>query len=324
MIIMQWVVHDLDIFNTPLLNEIQIFAKSLSLDAILNWAPIGPNMLKNIEDQAKRNSSSVPNHFDHIPLYTLAESLTPSRIALVYEPQQVAAQLTLIDMEIYKLINPKEIFEKKWSKPCLHILSRNVLDMIKRVNLVSDWVATEILLQQKLAARVTMMKQMLQIAQHLLKFGSFNSFMGIMMAFEVSCISRLKLTFLELNKSKKNGLLLKTFQDICTPLRSFKNLRDQMAARGETTLTIPYIGLFLNDYTVIDEKSPDFVNKNLVNLHKWQQLLNSVHNLLKNQKFLANTPLVCSEPLYTLLHSLPSLSEAELFMLSEIREPKSM
>lgn len=145
--------------------------------------------------------------------------------------------------------------------------------------------------------------------------------MGIIMTFNTPPVLRLKSTFTELSKSKKSWTILKTLQEISIPFKGFRNVRNLMESTA-SIICVPYVGIYLNDYTLIDEKSPDFIDQDKVNFSKWQQLLNCMHNLLGTQKFLSNSSLVKTEPLYTLVYSLSCLSENDLFILSEKRESK--
>eukprot|EP01124_Arcella_intermedia_P013533 TRINITY_DN19936_c0_g1_i7.p1 TRINITY_DN19936_c0_g1~~TRINITY_DN19936_c0_g1_i7.p1 ORF type:complete len:796 (+),score=153.58 TRINITY_DN19936_c0_g1_i7:51-2438(+) len=322
LLILQWLSTQIDTLNVPLLNEIVKFAHFLENDTTLEWPQIGPKLIDTLEKQWDKRNSPIQVSDDiksTLKIYNLKLSQNDdvhTRLVVVYDPELIAKQLTLIDMEIYKHILPGEIFGKKWSNPEMQLFSGNVISLIKRVNMVSYWVATEILMQPKLLDRILIMKKMLEVASHLLNLGSFNSFMGVIMAFNTSCISRLKATFLRFSKSKKSANLLKVYQEICSPLRNFKALREQMNINREY-ISVPYMGICLNDYTLIDEKSPDFVGKKMVNLPKWKLLFNCVSSFLNNQKFVANTPFSHSEPLYTLLHTLPTLSEIQLFTLSK-------
>lgn len=117
----------------------------------MNWAAIGKKLLKNLtEIKRKRCQIAVPEtgRHHHIPLYSLEEGGTPQPLVLMFTPEEIATQLTLIDMEIYKRINPKEILNKKWNDSINNLVCRNLLDLIDRVNLVSYWAATEIIMPQ--------------------------------------------------------------------------------------------------------------------------------------------------------------------------------
>lgn len=75
-----------------------------------------------------------------------------------YDPLEVARQLTLIEQDLYRRIENKECLNQAWNKPDKEEKSPHIVAMIKRFNLVSVWVATEIVKTEKLADRVTVLK----------------------------------------------------------------------------------------------------------------------------------------------------------------------
>lgn len=67
--------------------------------------------------------------------------------------------------------------------------------MIKRFNLVSSWVATEIVKTEKMADRVVKVKKFLNIARRCHEIGNFNGIMEVLAGLQNSAIYRLKKTF---------------------------------------------------------------------------------------------------------------------------------
>lgn len=61
---------------------------------------------------------------------------------------EVAQQLTLIDAALYKRIKRDDFLHQAWSRPRLQPLARNLVSVIRRLNSMSLWVATVILLHQ--------------------------------------------------------------------------------------------------------------------------------------------------------------------------------
>lgn len=84
----------------------------------------------------------------------------PYESILIFDAKDIAEQLTLIEFEIYRRIQPRyrlycyrhlmlfsELLTQTWNNPKKNCLGLNVVDLIQRANLVSFWVATCILLQ---------------------------------------------------------------------------------------------------------------------------------------------------------------------------------
>jgi hypothetical protein len=82
-----------------------------------------------------------------------------------------------------------------WSKPNKEELAPHIVLMIKRFNLVSSWVATEILKSDKLADRVLKVKRFLNIAKHCRDIENFNGVMEILAGLQNASIHRLKKTW---------------------------------------------------------------------------------------------------------------------------------
>jgi len=238
---------------------------------------------------------------------------------LLYDRQTVAEQLTLIEFELYSNIKRTELTDLKWSKDKLSLLSRNVVGFIQRVNHISHFCATAILLQKKLRDRTNMLSRFIGVAKALYDLKNFNGLMGILVGLSLSPVSRMRHTW-----SKVGSRHLETFKQLemhQDPASSFKFLREQIKAAGATA--IPYIGTYLSDLTFMDEGNPDFVtldNNKLINFPKHYLIMRTIKQLLQYQA--SRFDLQPKEPLYSFLYAVASLNEKELYELSLEREPR--
>jgi son of sevenless-like protein len=82
-----------------------------------------------------------------------------------FDPVEVARQLTLIESGLYRAIMPFECLGQAWSKKNRLEAAPAIVAMIKRFNLVSTWVCTEVVKCEKLDKRVKMLKNFIKIAQ---------------------------------------------------------------------------------------------------------------------------------------------------------------
>jgi len=193
------------------------------------------------------------------------------------------------------------------------------MSLIQRVNHVSHFCATAILLQNRIRERTNVLIRLIGVAKALYDMKNFNGLMGILVGLSLSPVSRLRHTW-----SKVPSKHLETFKQLENhqdPASSFKFLRDQMKTAG--TVAIPYVGTYLSDLTFMDEGNPDFINMDnnkLINFPKHHLIFRTIKQLQQYQS--SKFDLSTKEPLYTFLFTMPSLHEKELYELSLEREPR--
>eukprot|EP01124_Arcella_intermedia_P014717 TRINITY_DN21287_c0_g1_i2.p1 TRINITY_DN21287_c0_g1~~TRINITY_DN21287_c0_g1_i2.p1 ORF type:complete len:1183 (+),score=287.60 TRINITY_DN21287_c0_g1_i2:29-3577(+) len=164
--------------------------------------------------------------------------LDPSEIILLYEPELIAHQLSLIEFEIYVKIRPMELINQAWNSKKLQTQARNVVDLIKRVNAVSFWVSTSIVLQNKVNKRARLLSTFINIAKQLQTLRNYNTLMGIVAGLNTSTISRLKNTWALLRTKD-----LETYNELNTlmnPAKSFVKLRSTMSECSSLSV-LPYM-----------------------------------------------------------------------------------
>jgi len=244
-----------------------------------------------------------------------------SRLLFVEEKQVIAEQMTLIDLEIYGKIADIELTDLKWNenKEKFHIMSRNVLNFIRRSNYVAFFVATNILIQKKLKDRVKLLTQFVNVAKCLADMHNYNSLMGILVGLGQASIDRLRMTWSRINA--KHIETYRLLQQYFNPGSAFKFLREKLKASGGNAL--PYLGCVLGDLTFMDEGNPNFItedNVRLINFPKLHLINRSITEIHQYQKSRYSYSL--KEPIYTILHQLPVLQDRELYNLSLEREPR--
>jgi hypothetical protein len=78
---------------------------------------------------------------------------------------ELARQLTLWEYEAYCVIKPRECLNQGWNKLTKQEDSPNIVNMIRRSNSVTLWVATEIIKEEKLQKRAMILKKFIKIAE---------------------------------------------------------------------------------------------------------------------------------------------------------------
>ena len=79
---------------------------------------------------------------------------------------EVARQMTLIEHDLYRSIQPWEFFKCGWSKADKEKTSPNILAMVQRFNQVSSWVAHEVLRGADPKQRAKRIGHFLDLAKH--------------------------------------------------------------------------------------------------------------------------------------------------------------
>lgn len=82
-----------------------------------------------------------------------------------WDPVEVARQIARIEHALFSAIRETEFLNQNWSKEDRDVLAPNIVALIKRFNLVSTWVATTIVKEEKMKNRVNLVKNFIKIAQ---------------------------------------------------------------------------------------------------------------------------------------------------------------
>lgn len=221
------------------------FAKRLRrfLDDALKAAPDEADAIKAVIEDLKMQDSDVEetDAVDEIPkeITAFEADVNPFSFILCFDSMLIAKQLTRIEYEIYRRIDPIELKGQAWNKPKRQCVSRNILSLIQRANRLSFWIATCILLQPKLKDRGRVVVKIINIAQQLKEMNNFNTLMGFVAGLNMSCVSRLKNTFNQV--SKRSMEQYRALQELLDPKSSFKSLRDAIKNGGTTVRHITHL-----------------------------------------------------------------------------------
>lgn len=241
-------------------------------------SPVG-NSLANIVARNIERANTPPKQamFTNPPPKPIIPTKTNPGL-LDLHPQELARQLTLNEIAIFRKIRPNECLGLAWSKKDGDVKAPNVKNMIERFNLVSGWVASEIVKPGEQKARVEAITHFIQVANECKKLNNFNACMEILSGLEDASVHRLKNHFSEL--SKKTTSILNKLKDIMNSDQSFKNFRAHL--KKCTSPSIPYLGMYLTDLTFIEENG-DLVG-DLHNIFKRRMVAQVIINIQQYQQ----------------------------------------
>jgi len=252
------------------------------------------------------------------PDKSLNKVIAPSQVLKYFETEDIARQLTIIDSNTFSLIKPAELLNQAWNKPELKHRAGNVLYMIERFNQVSSWASSCILMQDNIADRVTNYQKLINVAEHLRVLNNFNSMLAIVSGLNNSAVYRLNYTRAELSEKA-----LKTFDDIMQLMKtenSYRNYRE--ALHNANPPIIPYLGVYLTDFTFIEVGNKDFLGE-LINFRKREQVAEIIFEIQLYQQGNNLHTLKPHPKLVSLLNQLSVMDDTKLYELSMLREPRN-
>jgi len=261
-------------------------------------------------------SSSLPGHTGHSP--TLLDPLA-------VPPEDLASQLTLLDLPVFRNILPEELQSCAWNKKNKREVAPNIVDFTRRFNHVSFWTVQEILRHEDLKSRVDTMAHFIKVAKKLHELNNLHSEFAILCALQSAAVYRLSKTWNGLTKHTKQ-----TFEkllDLFSDRDNYTRLRDHMNSTAlKHNPCIPYLGLYLTDLTMIDIAHPS--TGGLESDHRRLKMNNVLRLVSELQQadysHLVNIPAIqsyLSDIRY--IDELQKFLEDDQFKLSERLEPNS-
>lgn len=192
---------------------------------------------------------------------------------LEHDEAAIAAQLYLIDWEIFSQIKPEELVDKRFAKSKRNLgLSPHVVELVTRSNYLSAFVGETVLGNKNVSVktRKNIIRSWIRIANHCYELGNLNSLVTIVSTLRSSSIVRLRKVW-DLISPKKMAIIDKLSR-LVAPDRNFAEYRAELRKRERQGNCIPYLGLYLGDLTFIDEGNPKtraYNGKSIINFDRY-------------------------------------------------------
>ncbi|KAG8555442.1 hypothetical protein GDO81_017703 [Engystomops pustulosus] len=210
-----------------------------------NTAPLTTNASEkssSSESLSDKDSAALKKSFDAVVFDVL-----------MVTPEEYAGQITLMDMPVFKAIQPEELSSCGWNKKEKYSSAPNAVAFTRRFNQVSFWVVREILHAQTLKIRAEVLSHYIKTAKKLYELNNLHALMAVVSGLQSAPIFRLTKTWALL--SRKDKTTFEKLEYVVSKEDNYKRLRDYINSL-KMTPCIPYLGIYLSDLTYIDSAYP--------------------------------------------------------------------
>eukprot|EP00013_Stygamoeba_regulata_P005697 CAMPEP_0177640058 /NCGR_PEP_ID=MMETSP0447-20121125/6346_1 /TAXON_ID=0 /ORGANISM="Stygamoeba regulata, Strain BSH-02190019" /LENGTH=729 /DNA_ID=CAMNT_0019142115 /DNA_START=140 /DNA_END=2329 /DNA_ORIENTATION=+ len=195
---------------------------------------------------------------------SLQKNINPHEYLLTLTPRQLAEQLSLFEMDIYRQIQPIELLNLAWSKDKLKHRAPNVTQMVNNFNLLSGWVATVILDSPGLKNRGRIYEKMINLGKALRACNNFNTLLAVIAGVNSAAVRRLKWT-----KERQSKAQIAAYEELQATMSSDQNYSAQREViKTSDPPLLPYLGVYLTDLTFIEDGNNDMTKTGLINFNK--------------------------------------------------------
>ncbi|XP_042199142.1 rap guanine nucleotide exchange factor-like 1 [Callorhinchus milii] len=187
---------------------------------------------------------------------------------------ELANQITAFDWELFNCVHELELVHYVFRNETIRRRTANLELVLQRCSEVQHWVATKILMCERLGKRAQVLKTFISIAALCREKQNLFSFFAIVMGLCNAAVSRLSLTWEKLPAKCKK--VFQKFESLTDPSRNHKSYRDAISRMNPPL--IPFIPLLLKDMTFIHEGNKTFLNQ-LVNFEKMHMVAETVRSM---------------------------------------------
>ncbi|XP_017373064.1 ral guanine nucleotide dissociation stimulator isoform X4 [Cebus imitator] len=267
---------------------------------------------------------------------------------LVFPPDLVAEQFTLMDAELFKKVVPYHCLGSIWSqrdKKGKEHLAPTIRATVTQFNSVANCVITTCLGDRSTKApdRARVVEHWIEVARECRVLKNFSSLYAILSALQSNSIHRLKKTWEEV--SRDSFRIFQKLSEIFSDENNYSLSRELLIKEGtskfatlemnpkraqkrpkETGIiqgTVPYLGTFLTDLVMLDTAMKDYLYGRLINFEKRRKEFEVIAQIKLLQSACNNYSIAPDEQFGAWFQAVERLSEAESYNLSCELEPPS-
>nr|XP_045001971.1 ral guanine nucleotide dissociation stimulator isoform X1 [Jaculus jaculus] len=267
---------------------------------------------------------------------------------LLFPPDLVAEQFTLMDAELFKKVVPYHCLGSIWSqrdKKGKEHLAPTIRATVAQFNNVANCVITTCLGDRSMKApdRARVVEHWVEVARECRVLKNFSSLYAILSALQSNAIHRLKNTWEEV--SRDSFRIFQKLSEIFSDENNYSLSRELLIKEGTSKFatlemnpkraqrrpkemgviqgTVPYLGTFLTDLVMLDTAMKDYLYGRLINFEKRRKEFEVIAQIKLLQSACNNYSIAPEERFRAWFRALERLSEAESYNLSCELEPPS-
>ncbi|XP_054635654.1 son of sevenless homolog 1-like isoform X4 [Dunckerocampus dactyliophorus] len=265
-----WVEHHFYDFerDTRLLRRLEEFIASVRGKAMRKWV----ESITKIIQRKKQVQVSGPSHsitFQNSPPPIEWHICKPGNVdqfdLMTLHPIEIARQLTLLESDFYRAVQPSELVGSVWTKEDKEIHSPNLLRMIRHTTNLTLWFEKCIVETENLEERVAVVSRIIEILQVFQELNNFNGVLEVVSAMNSSPVYRLDHTFEQIPSRQRK--ILEEAHEL-----SEDHYKKYLAKlRSINPPCVPFFGIYLTNILKTEEGNPDFLHrhgKDLINFSK--------------------------------------------------------
>ncbi|XP_075841695.1 ral guanine nucleotide dissociation stimulator isoform X1 [Microtus pennsylvanicus] len=267
---------------------------------------------------------------------------------LLFPPDLVAEQFTLMDAELFKKVVPYHCLGSIWSqrdKKGKEHIAPTIRATVAQFNNVANCVITTCLGDQSMKApdRARVVEHWIEVARECRALKNFSSLYAILSALQSNAIHRLKKTWEEV--SRDSFRVFQKLSEIFSDENNYSLSRELLIKEGTSKFatlemnprraqrrqketgviqgTVPYLGTFLTDLVMLDTAMKDYLYGRLINFEKRRKEFEVIAQIKLLQSACNNYSIAPEEHFGAWFRAMDRLSEAESYNLSCELEPPS-
>ncbi|XP_021048027.1 ral guanine nucleotide dissociation stimulator isoform X2 [Mus pahari] len=338
----------------PVLASSPVVAPAPELEPVPEPEPslaLAPELEPAVSQSLELESAPVPTPALE-PSWSLPEAtengLNEKPHLLLFPPDLVAEQFTLMDAELFKKVVPYHCLGSIWSqrdKKGKEHLAPTIRATVAQFNNVANCVITTCLGDQSMKApdRARVVEHWIEVARECRALKNFSSLYAILSALQSNAIHRLKKTWEEV--SRDSFRVFQKLSEIFSDENNYSLSRELLIKEGTSKFatlemnprraqrrqketgviqgTVPYLGTFLTDLVMLDTAMKDYLYGRLINFEKRRKEFEVIAQIKLLQSACNNYSIAPEEHFGAWFRAMERLSEAESYTLSCELEPPS-
>uniref|UniRef100_A0A8D2PZ83 SOS Ras/Rho guanine nucleotide exchange factor 2 n=1 Tax=Zosterops lateralis melanops TaxID=1220523 RepID=A0A8D2PZ83_ZOSLA len=261
-----WVEHHFYDFerDLELLERLETFISSVRGKSMKKWVESIAKIIKRKKAQADGVSHNITFESPPPPLewHLWRVGHSEALDLMTLHPIEIARQLTLLESDLYRAVQPSELVGSVWTKEDKEINSPNLLKMIRHTTNLTLWFEKCIVETENFEERVAVLSRIIEILQVFQDLNNFNGVLEIVSAVNSVSVYRLDHTFEERKKRVLDEAVELSQDHFKKYLAKLKSINPPC---------VPFFGIYLTNILKTEEGNPDFLKrqgKELINFSK--------------------------------------------------------